>query len=112
MSIQRADPLNVSSRLYKQVADLLTRLENKDDLVTTRERIAALAAIGRLVAVVLGKDHNERESGTTVRKYAKAFPPDAPHKRTRGAGSRRAQAEPEPDDDPDPFADDDPDDAA
>jgi hypothetical protein len=104
-----ADPLNVNGRLYKEISKLLDDLArkpkwNKDgemiEGVTTRERIAAIMAIGRIQTVFVGlrkeTKGNERGAGSAVRKYSKAF---------TDAASRRATRAREPE--PEPVADDD-----
>lgn len=88
MTKVNADPLNVNSRLYKQVSKLLDQLENKAEELTIRERIAALVAIGRVqtIFITLRNEHRESEhAGSAVRKYADAF-------KAQNAGPKRKKA--------------------
>lgn len=67
------DPLNLKIRLYIQISEMLCQLEEDDD-VTIRERIAALAAVGRLQGLLIDKSKDEDENvGSAVRKYETAF---------------------------------------
>ena len=82
-----ADPLNIKSRLYKEVSVLLTALSH-DDSITTRERIAALAAIPRTLTLLLEMSKENADApdrGSAVRKYATAF---------KAHGARRGKAGP------------------
>lgn len=85
-----SDPFNIRSRLYTQVSELLFQLENGCDEITTRERIAALAAIGRLEVIFTAL--REKESlhdpgrGSAVRKYATAFKAHGARRGAKTAG--------------------------
>jgi hypothetical protein len=89
------DPLNVNTRLYKQLGLLLDQLERKDDAedgprVTLKERIAALIAVGRIQTIFMGlrrESANEPAAGSTVRKYATAFQQNDAGRRKAAAGS-------------------------
>lgn len=92
----KKDPLNVNQRLYHQLSELLTALD-EDRSITTRERIAALTAIARIQVafMALRKEAiSDPDSGSAVRKYAGAFAKNA-----SGRGKKRtgAAAGPEPD---------------
>jgi hypothetical protein len=108
------DPLNVNVRLYEQVSEMLSQLENSPN-ITLRERIAALIAIGRIqvLFVNLRKEKiNDPGSGSSVRKYAAAFKAHDARRRKAIAGPK-PEPEPEPEPEPaidDPFGDDDDDD--
>lgn len=88
------DPLDINGRLYAQIGRLLDDLEadDRDDRMTTPQRISALIAVGRILTIfaALRKgDFDYGNSGSAVRKYAAAFArPDA----ARGGkgGSRSA----------------------
>ena len=77
------DPLNINERLYKQIGRLLDDLEgdDRDDVMTTPQRISALIAVGRILTIFASLrkgDYDYGNSGSTVRKYAAAFArPDA-----------------------------------
>jgi hypothetical protein len=91
------DPLDVNSRLYRQISSLLDELERNEDL-TVRDKIAALVAIGRIQTIFMGLRKENRSSanaGSAVRKYASAFT-DAASKRAKRGRSAPA-VEPEPD---------------
>lgn len=91
--IKRLDPDNIPVRLYRQVSELLTQLEEGEN-ITLRERVQALLAIGRLVQLFDKRGDNNEHAGSTVRKYESAFTTD-------GTRQRKANArpeEPEPDD--------------
>ena len=96
-----ADPLQVNSRLYMQISELLSDLESGTN-VTLRERVAALVAIGRIQTIFVGlrkeKGVYEPNAGAAVRKYATAFTKDDASRRKKIAGPRaKPDAEPEPD---------------
>lgn len=96
------DPLSINVRLYHQVSEMLTQLENSPN-ITLKERIAALIAIGRIQVIftALRKEKiDDGSSGSSVRKYATAFKTHDARRRKAIAGS----AEPEPE--PDPTIDD------
>jgi hypothetical protein len=86
------DPLKINERLYKQIGRLLDDLEgdDRDDVMTTPQRISALIAVGRILTIFASlkkADYDYGNTGSAVRKYAAAFArPDA----ARGgkAGSR------------------------
>jgi hypothetical protein len=81
-TIDPRDPLNVNRRLYDQISKLLDQLDERDsrELVTMRERIAALVAIGRIQIIFASlrkeKGH-DNASGSSVRKYSAAFTANA-----------------------------------
>jgi hypothetical protein len=87
-----SDTLDINGRLYKQIGRLLDDLESadRDDIMTTPQRISALIAVGRILTIFAAlkkSDYDYGNSGSAVRKYAAAFArPDA----ARGgkAGSR------------------------
>jgi hypothetical protein len=102
------DPLSINVRLYHQVSEMLTQLENSPN-ITLRERIAALVAIGRIQVLFVNlrkEKFDDASAGSSVRKYAAAFKTHDARGRKAIAG---AQPEPEPTVD-DPFGDDDADD--
>jgi hypothetical protein len=105
------DPLNVNERLYKQLAKVLDDLEANSDDYTTPQRINALIAIARVQGAFMAlrkEDLNDRDTGSTVRKYSKTFAANAA--RGRKTNTRPVESE------PDAFqwndSDDDPTDAA
>lgn len=77
------DPLNINSRLYGQIGKLLDDLEadDRDDKMTTPQRISALIAVGRILTIFAAlkkQDYDYGNTGSAVRKYAAAFArPDA-----------------------------------
>jgi hypothetical protein len=93
-----ADPLNVNVRLYRQISELLTELEQPGvgQRITLRERIAAIIAIGRIQIMFVGlrKEQPSVGTGTTVRKYAAAFKNDSGG-RKKIAGPKSKSAEPD-----------------
>jgi len=99
----RADPLNINSRLYRQVAALLDQLEQSEH-VTLRERFQALTAIARIqyVFVNLRKEKvgDDSAAGSSVRKYASAFKAHDPRggKKAPRSTLTAVKSEPEPDD--------------
>lgn len=94
------DPEQVNTRLYKQVSVLLKQLEHKDshEMVTIRERIAALIACGRIqqMFIAMRKATGDVGAGATVKKFESAFSDAA----GRGKSNPRfaSTAGPEPDD--------------
>lgn len=104
------DPLNVTPRMYQQVARLLEQLEEQDvvidkdtDGVTVPQRISALIAAGRIMKMMqdLRKGSLDVGAGSAIDKYAAAFQtPDAASGREPRARPRPAIEfdEPEPDD--------------
>lgn len=93
------DPLNVNQRLYNQISIMLTELEQPGvaQMLTLRERIAAVIAIGRIQVMFVGlrkEPGGDERSGIAVRKYSGAFKND-PRGRKKVAG--RPEPEPEPD---------------
>ena len=81
------DPLGINVRLYNQISEVLHQLEN-DGHVTLKERIAALIAIGRIQVIFMGlrkEKYDDASTGSSVRKYAKAF-------KTHDARGRKAIA--------------------
>ena len=84
-----ADPLNINSRLYGQIGKLLDDLEREDreDKMTTPQRISALIAVGRILTIFASlkkADYENGNTGSAVRKYAAAFArPDATGGRAR-----------------------------
>lgn len=96
------DPLDVNTRLYRQISQLLTEMEQQDayQRITLRERIAAIIAIGRIQTIFVGlrKENPGVGSGSTVRKYQAAFKNDISG-RKKIAGPAKPKPEPdEPDD--------------
>lgn len=77
------DPLDVTPRMYQQVAKLLDQLEAQDvldDGVTVPQRIQALIATGRIMKMMqdLRKGSLDVGAGTAIDKYSAAFQtPDA-----------------------------------
>lgn len=88
LDAKRATDATLRERIEDALADVTP--------ITTRERIAALVAVGRLLTVfaALRREAGERDAaaGSAVRKYASAFnkAPDAA--RGRKAAGRRAGA--------------------
>ena len=83
------DPKNVNTRLYNQVAALLDDLESGDTVITVRERITALVAIGRIQTLFVGlrkENRDEPNAGSSVRKYAGAFAANAVSRRAKSGG--------------------------
>jgi hypothetical protein len=95
-----ADPLDINLRLYKQISELLTDLEQPEagQRITMRERIAAIIAIGRIQTIFVGlrKENLGVGSGSTVRKYAAAFKNDA-------SGRKKIAGPPPEPDEPDDW---------
>ena len=85
------DPKSINQRLYDQVDVLLKQLERGgDEIVTLKERIAALIAIGRVQIMFVGLrkekfDDDAGRAGSAVRKYAGAFAADDARRRTQRA---------------------------
>lgn len=105
------DPLSINVRLYHQVSEMLTQLENSPN-VTLKERVAALVAIGRIQVIftTLRKEKiSDPGTGSSVRKYAAAFKAHDTRGRKKIAGTVAAEPEPELDD---LIGDDEPDDDA
>ena len=81
--VKTGDPLNINSRLYGQIGKLLDDLEadDRDDKMTTPQRITALIAVGRILTIFAAlkkQDYDYGNTGSAVRKYAAAFArPDA-----------------------------------
>lgn len=77
------DPLKINQRLYGQIGRLLDDLESddRDDVMTTPQRISALIAVGRILTIFASlkkADYEHGNTGSAVRKYAAAFArPDA-----------------------------------
>ena len=93
----RTDSLNINARLYRQVGEMLTQLEEGEH-ITLKERIAALIAIGRIQVIFMGLRKEKVEdnvvAGSKVRKYAAGFKAhDASRRKTASGHSI------EPDDD-------------
>jgi hypothetical protein len=104
------DPLQVNSRLYRQISELLKDLESPAVNISTRERIAALVAIGRIQTLFVGlrkENQNDTDAGSTVRKYAAAF-----SKNATGGRKKAARSAPTAVADPIDWDDDDTDDAS
>lgn len=83
-----ADPLNINARLYGQIGKLLDDLEREDreDIMTTPQRISALIAVGRILTIFASlkkADYENGNTGSAVRKYAQAF-----QQANHGAGRR------------------------
>ena len=76
--MKSGDPLNINSRLYGQIGKLLDDLEadDRDDKMTTPQRISALIAVGRILTIFAAlkkQDYDYGNTGSAVRKYAAAF---------------------------------------
>jgi hypothetical protein len=72
------DPLDINGRLYNQIGKLLDDIEreDRDEVMTTPQRIQALIAVGRILTIfaALRKgDYDYGNTGSAVRKYAAAF---------------------------------------
>ena len=90
------DPLNINGRLYAQIGRLLDDLESadRDEVMTTPQRISALIAVGRILTIFASLRKNDYEFGDTgaaVRKYSEAFA--KPHA-ARGGKKPARSAEP------------------
>lgn len=70
--VKKLDPLNIPIRLYRQVGELLTQLEQGEN-ITLRERVQALIAVGRLMVIFDKRDDDDEHAGSTARKYQSAF---------------------------------------
>jgi hypothetical protein len=87
------DPLKINFRLYSQIGKLLDDLEreDRDEVMTTPQRIQALIAVGRILTIFAAlkkNDYNYGNTGSAVRKYAAAFQkPYAVGGRAHGPGS-------------------------
>jgi hypothetical protein len=105
------DPLSVNIRLYRQISQLLTQLEQAEDGLTIRERVAALVAIGRIQVLFVNlrkeKFNDAAIAGSKVRKYATSFKAHDARRRAAAAGP----TEPEQPSELDGLFDDDSDDA-
>lgn len=69
------DPLQINARLYRQVGELLSQLEEKEN-ITLKERVSALIAVGRLQTIFAGlrkEKVEDHDAGNSVRKYSAAF---------------------------------------
>ena len=89
------DPLNINSRLYGQIGKLLDDLEreDRDDVMTTPQRIQALIAVGRILTIFAALKKSDLDYGNTgskVRAYSAAFA------KTHGAGPRAHTPRSEP----------------
>lgn len=78
MPTKPGDPLNINGRLYQQIGRLLDDLEgdDRDDKMTTPQRISALIAVGRILTIFAAlrkTDYEYGDAGSAVRKYAAAF---------------------------------------
>jgi hypothetical protein len=94
MKTNQSDPLNINDRLYKQIGKLLDDLEREDreDIMTTPQRISALIAVGRILTIFAGlrkQDYEYGNTGAKVREYAEAFA--RPHAARGGKASARRQ---------------------
>lgn len=95
----KSDPLQLKTRLYIQIGELLHQLEGAtDEPITVRERIAALVAVGRLQDLLIekGKDEDEH-TGSAVRKYEGVFKKNGAGRRTtirRGSAGDKLELEP------------------
>lgn len=93
------DPEQVNQRLYRQISVLLRQLEDDDPeegMITIRERIAGLIAIGRIqqLFITMRKATGDVGAGSTVQKFAAAFTtPDA----IGGGAKDTGRYNPEPD---------------
>jgi hypothetical protein len=95
------DPDNINHRLYKQVSRVLAQLEEDEDKVTLKERVAALMAIGRIQVLFanMRKAQGDVGAGATVRKYEGAFSADASRGGTsRARGPALGESDPDGDD--------------
>ena len=103
------DPLNINDRLYKQIGRLLDDLEgdDRDDKMTTPQRISALIAVGRILTIFASLrkgDYDYGNSGSAVRKYAAAFArPDDLGRRAPNARSNPIRLDSGADGDTDEF---------
>ena len=93
--VDARDPLNINARLYGQIGKLLDDLEAEDreDIMTTPQRISALIAVGRILTIFASlrkADYDYGNTGSKVREYAAAF---ARSDATRGGKANR-RAEP------------------
>ena len=97
--LDNLDPLNIQSRLYNQVSELLKQLETGDD-ISIRERFLSLAAISKILLIFqnmrLKEGKDEPTTGSAVRKYAATF--QAHDARRRKALARSAAADADGDD--------------
>jgi len=87
---QAVDPLNINARLYAQLGKMLDQLEAGDSMITLRERIAALIAVGRLQVIFKGlrsKDPESHSVGTTVSRYSNVFAKNAARGRETSRGT-------------------------
>jgi hypothetical protein len=87
-AIDDRDPLNINARLYGQIGKLLDDLEreDRDEVMTTPQRIQALIAVGRILTIFASLKKSDLDYGNTgskVRAYAAAFSAKA-----HGVGSR------------------------
>ena len=78
VATKTGDPLDINGRLYKQIGRLLDDLESddRDDVMTTPQRISALIAVGRILTIFASlkrSDYDYGNTGSAVRKYAAAF---------------------------------------
>lgn len=91
-----SDPLNINFRLYGQIGKLLDDLEreDRDEVMTTPQRISALIAVGRILTIFAAlkkNDYNYGNTGSKIREYSAAFSSQA-----HGVGSRAAHSRPDP----------------
>lgn len=88
-----SDPLQINKRLYGQIGKLLDDLErdDRDEIMTTPQRIQALIAVGRVLTIFAALKKNDYDYGNTgsaVRRYAQAFSkPNAVGSRTHNPRS-------------------------
>ena len=89
-----SDPLAINTRLYRQVGLLLDQLEEQEEAIDFKARIAALIAVGRIQTIFVNlrkenKDGGPR-AGSSVRKYATAFQNDTRRGAARPRDTSRA----------------------
>lgn len=104
LPLSKRDPRNIRGGFYTEVAELLADIKSgresrvpSEERITLRERIAAMALIGRMLSVLgIGAKEDNDDAGSSVRKYTTAF---AAH----DAGRRKKAARPTvvPDAEPD-----------
>jgi hypothetical protein len=89
--VHTLDPKNVNGRLYDCISILLDNFQE----MTVSEQVRTVAAIARIqvLFIKLREDGGvATNTGTTVKKYAKAFEANAARRRKRVAGAGAALA--------------------
>jgi hypothetical protein len=95
------DPRNIKGDFYTEVADLLQDIKNgrqiDENRMTIRERIAAMALVGRMLSVLgIGEREDEdNAAGSAVRKYAAAFSTHPHDARRRKKNTRPESFDPD-----------------